>query len=235
MSQINAFGQTVGDIVPDWTARPYPARISAEGRHCRIDPLSPSHADDLYRAFSLAPDGRYWTWLPDEPPADLNEYRARTEKNAQSSDPLFFTITDKHTGKAVGLFSLMRTDEKNGVTEVGHVHFSPLLSGTVMSTEAHWMLMKYVFDTLGYRRYEWKCDSLNAPSRNAALRLGFQYEGCFRQARVVKGRTRDTEWFSITDREWPVVNHALEQWLSDDNFTPEGKQIRSLASLRDAV
>lgn len=104
-----------------------------------------------------------------------------------------------------------------------------------MSTEAHWLLMKYVFDTLGYRRYEWKCDSLNAPSRNAALRLGFQYEGCFRQARVVKGRTRDTEWFSITDREWPLVNHALEQWLSADNFTPDGKQIRSLASLRDAA
>ena len=95
MSQINAFGQTVGDIVPDWTARPYPARISAEGRHCRIDPLSPAHADDLYRAFSLAPDGRYWTWLPDEPPQDAAEYRARIEKNAQSSDPLFFTITDK--------------------------------------------------------------------------------------------------------------------------------------------
>ena len=232
MSRLNTFGQPVGDSIPDWSGRPYPERISAEGEHCRIEPLVPAHAADLYQAFSLASDGRHWTWLPDEPPRDLTEYTVRTEKNAQLTDPLFFTIISKETGKAIGLFSLLRTDSQNGVTEVGHVHFSPLLSGTVMSTEAHWLLMKYVFDTLGYRRYEWKCNSLNEPSRRAALRLGFQYEGCFRQARVVKDCNRDTEWFSIIDIEWPDVNQALQTWLSPDNFTADGKQRHSLASLR---
>ncbi len=127
----------------------------------------------------------------------------------------------------------MRIDEQNGVVEVGSVHFSPRLSRTPASTEAQWLLMRYVFDTLGYRRYEWKCNSLNEPSRQAALRLGFHYEGRFRQALVVKGHNRDTDWFSIIDREWPAVDEALQRWLAADNFTADGKQRRALASLRN--
>ncbi len=125
-------------------------------------------------------------------------------------------------GKAVGSLALMRIDIAHGVVEVGHVHFSPLLSRTAMATEAHWLLMQYVFDTLGYRRYEWKCNSLNIPSARAARRLGFQYEGRFRQALVSKGHNRDTDWFSVIDGEWPELDNAMRQWLAADNFTADG-------------
>ena len=129
------------------------------------------------------------------------------------ADPIHFAVIDQQTDQPIGSLALMRIDAKNGVVEVGHVHFSPLLSRTAMATEAHWLLMHYVFATLGYRRYEWKCNSLNEPSRRAALRLGFQYEGRFRQALVIKGHNRDTDWFSIIDSEWPQIDRAMRQWL----------------------
>ncbi len=151
---------------------------------------------------------------------------------ATLADPIHFAVVDQQRGTAVGSLALMRIDATHGVVELGHVHFSPLLSRTAMATEAHWLLMQYVFETLGYRRYEWKCNSLNTPSGRAARRLGFQYEGRFRQALVSKGHNRDTDWFSVIDGEWPQLDSAMRQWLAADNFTADGQQRRPLESFR---
>lgn len=232
MSQYNHYGQPVGDALPDWQPRPLPQRVVLHGRYCRLEPLTRAHADALFAAYQLDGDGRSWTWLPREPEESIEQYSAWVEGTEQLQDPLHFAVIDTQTERPVGTLALMRIDANNGVIEVGHVHFSPLLSRTAASTEAQWLLMRYAFTTLGYRRYEWKCNSLNEPSRQAALRLGFQYEGRFRQALVVKGHNRDTDWFSIIDGEWPDVDAALQRWLAPDNFTPDGKQRYSLTSLR---
>lgn len=232
MSQLNQFGQPVGDALPDWQPRPYPERVVIEGRLCRLEPLHPRHASALYTAHLLAGDTRAWTWLPRDPENRVEEFARWVESVYALQDPIHFAIIDKQSGAPVGSLALMRIDAANGVVEVGHVHFSPLMSRTALSTEAQWLLMSYVFDTLGYRRYEWKCNSHNEPSRKAALRLGFQYEGQFRQVLVVKGHNRDTDWFSIIDSEWPALDKAFRKWLAADNFTADGKQIKSLESWR---
>lgn len=232
MSQYNRYGQPVGDALPGWQPRPLPQRIVLHGRYCRLEPLARSHADALFTAYQLDGDGRGWTWLAREPEESAEQYAAWVESMEQLQDPLHFAVIDTQTERPVGTLALMRIDANNGVIEVGHVHFSPLLSRTPASTEAQWLLMRYAFATLGYRRYEWKCNSLNEPSRQAALRLGFQYEGRFRQALVVKGHNRDTDWFSIIDGEWPDVDAAMQCWLAPDNFTADGKQRCSLTSLR---
>lgn len=229
----NRYNQPVGAVLPDWTPRPVPSPVTLEGQHCRLEPIDPDkHGPQLFAAYALAEDGRDWTYMMSEPFSDLDSYLQYTRTMCASRDPLHFAVIDKTTECAVGTLALMRIEPQHGVMEVGHVAFSPLLKQTVMSTEAHYLLMKLAFERLGYRRYEWKCDSLNAPSRSAALRLGFQFEGIFRQAIVYKGRTRDTAWFSIIDGEWPRVKQALEQWLQDDNFDGEGRQLRSLQALR---
>lgn len=232
MSQKNQFGQPVGDALPDWQPRPHPQRETLDGRLCRLEPLSLRHAEALFAAYQLAEDTRAWTWLLREPDVTPESYAAWVESVLTLQDPIHFAVIDKQTGQPVGTLALMRIDSKNGVVEVGHVHFSPLLSRTPTSTEAQWLLMRYAFETLGYRRYEWKCNSLNEPSRRAALRMGFQYEGRFRQALVIKGHNRDTDWFSIIDSEWPTVNKAMQKWLAADNFDTDGKQLRSLESWR---
>lgn len=229
----NEYGQPVGRPLPGWTAVAAPARVTLEGRFCRVEPLDADrHADDLYAAFALAADGSDWTYMsagPFDSPAD---YRAYVTATTQADDPLHYAVVDPRTGKAAGSLALMRQDPSNGVVEVGSVAFSPLLKRTPISTEAQYLLMSYAFDELGYRRYEWKCDSLNAPSRKAALRLGFTFEGIFRQAVVYKGRSRDTAWYSVIDSEWPRVGTALREWLSPGNFDTEGRQKRSLSDLR---
>jgi RimJ/RimL family protein N-acetyltransferase len=153
---------------------------------------------------------------------------------AASEDPLHFAVVDLASGRAVGTLALMRIDAANGVVEVGHVMFSPHLQRTPLSTEAQYLLMRHVFDELGYRRYEWKCDSLNAPSRRTAQRLGFTFEGVFRQAIVTKGRNRDTAWFAVIDGDWPALRAAFEAWLAPDNFDADGHQRQGLAALRAA-
>ncbi|MEG5549975.1 GNAT family protein [Enterobacter wuhouensis] len=233
MNTFNQFGQPVGDALVDWQPRPHPSRATFQGQYCRLEPLRVEHADALFSAYSLAADTRSWTWLLREPDATAAEFTGWVESVCALSDPMHFTVIDNQTQAPVGTLALMRIDPKNGVVEVGHVHFSPLLSRTPMSTEAQYLLMNYVFDTLGYRRYEWKCNSLNEPSRRAALRLGFQFEGRFRQALVVKGHNRDTDWFSIVDNEWPALASAFENWLAIGNFAPDGKQRRSLESWRE--
>jgi RimJ/RimL family protein N-acetyltransferase len=232
MSQHNHFGQPVGDALPDWQPRPAPQRHTLQGRLCYLEPLAGKHAEALFAAHQLAPDTRSWTWLLREPDSSVEEFSAWVASVAELSDPLHFAVIDRQTRLPVGSLALMRIDANNGVIEVGHVHFSPLLSRTAMATEAHWLLMRYAFDTLGYRRYEWKCNSLNEPSRRAARRLGFHYEGRFRQALVIKGRNRDTDWFSIIDAEWPQIDSAMQRWLASDNFSADGQQIRTLESLR---
>lgn len=233
--RLNPYGQPIGPDLPGWTPRPRPARAPMEGRACRLEPLDPeAHADDLFAAFAAAPDGRSWTYLFGEPPTDPEIYRAGLEAQAAGSDPLFFAIRDRASGRAAGLASYLRIDPANGSLEVGHIHLGPALQRTRAATEAMALMMGHAF-ALGYRRYEWKCDSLNAPSRAAALRLGFRFEGIFRNALVVKGRSRDTAWFSVTDTEWPHLRAAFEAWLAPGNFRDDGGQRRGLAEIRGAI
>lgn len=233
MNTFNQFGQPIGEELVDWQPRQHPDRVVLNGRYCRLEPLRVEHAGALFAAYQQAEDTRSWTWLLREPDTTIAEYSQWIASVCELSDPIHFAVIDNQTQLPVGSLALMRIDPKNGVVEVGHVHFSPLMSRSPLSTEAQYLLMRYVFEGLGYRRYEWKCNSLNEPSRRAALRLGFQYEGRFRQALVVKGHNRDTDWFSILDKEWQALECAFQNWLATDNFTADGKQIRSLESWRE--
>jgi RimJ/RimL family protein N-acetyltransferase len=201
------------------------------GRYCRIERLAAStHADALFDANARDVEGRMWTYLPYGPFASAAEYRLWVESVQDKTDPMFFAIVAR--GEAVGVASYLRTDLENGSIEVGHLAYSPGLQRSTAATEAMYLMMRHVFDDLGYRRYEWKCDSLNAPSRRAAERLGFTYEGTFRQALVRRGRNRDNAWFSIIDGEWPAVRDRFEMWLDPSNFDADGRQRRSIASCR---
>ncbi|KND57025.1 GNAT family acetyltransferase [Candidatus Burkholderia verschuerenii] len=236
MANTNEYKQPIGEPVNDWTPRERPARIAIDGAHCRIEPLDVErHAADLFEAYGRASDGSDWTYLFVEPFSDFVTFRDYLNKAQASADPLHYTVIDTARGKAVGTLALMRIEPVHGVIEVGSVTFSPLLKRTRISTEAQYLLMRYAFDQLGYRRYEWKCDSLNAPSRKTAQRLGFQFEGIFRQAIVYKGRNRDTAWYAIIDQDWPLVKLAFERWLADDNFDADGVQRASLEKIRSSL
>lgn len=232
---VNSFQQPIGLSLPDWQRRPLPERVTLNGQFCRLEPLSVErHGAQLWQAWSQAEDSRGWTYLSVGPFDNEADFISYITGAGQSADPFHFAVVDNASGKALGTLSLMRIDPANGSIEVGFVVFSPLLQRTVQATEAHFLLMKYAFEELGYRRYEWKCDSLNGPSRRAALRFGFRFEGVFRQMGIYKGRTRDTAWFSITDGEWPLVKLAFERWLSPENMT-NGVQSTGLAAIRDAL
>ena len=226
----DVIAQPIGKPLPGWTARPAPPRTAMEGRFCMLEPLDPArHAQDLFAANKLDAAGQNWTYLFAGPFADFESYRIWLEQVAKSDDPLFHSIIDLKSGKAVGVATFMRIDRPSGVIEVGNINYSPLLQRTPAATEAMFLMMRRVFDELGYRRYEWKCDDLNAPSRAAALRLGFTFEGIFRQAVIYKGRNRDTAWFSMIDSEWPALKRAYEQWLAPENFDAGGRQLSTLA------
>ncbi|KAF1045150.1 MAG: putative ribosomal N-acetyltransferase YdaF [Herbaspirillum frisingense] len=232
---LNEWKQPTGVPLPDWQERPRPQRIVLAGRYCRLEPVDAArHSEDLYQAYAQAPDGSDWTYMISGPFPDLPAYRQYAETLQQSEDPLHYAVIDQASGRAVGTMSLMRIEPRHGVIEVGHIALSRQLKRTRVATEAQFLLMRYAFDQLGYRRYEWKCDSLNAPSRNAALRLGFSFEGIFRQAIVYRGRNRDTAWFSIIDGEWPALRGAFERWLAPDNFDIEGRQRQALSALKAA-
>ena len=229
---LNDLGQPIGFPLPKWKPPEAPPRTPMEGRFCRLEPLDPSiHAASLHSANSMDAEGQMWTYLPYGPFDSLDIYRAWLDEMSRRTDPLFFAIIDPATGRAVGLASYLRIDPAAGSIEVGHLNYSPLLQRTPAATEAMFLMMQRVFD-LGYRRYEWKCDALNEPSRAAALRLGFSFEGVFRQAVVVKGRNRDTAWFSIIDSEWPALKTAFQRWLAPENFDPQGKQYERLSARR---
>lgn len=203
------------------------------GRYCRLEPVSViRHEADLFTAYLEAPDGRDWTYLFHERPAHPEEFHSYLTKLETSEDPQHFAIVDAQTGKAAGTAALMRIDPAHGSIEVGSITFSPRLKRTRAATESMYLLMRRVFEELGYRRYEWKCDSLNAPSRTAAERYGFTFEGIFRNAIVYKGRNRDTAWYSITEAEWPRVRAAFEGWLDPANFDDRGRQKRRLGELK---
>ena len=208
----NEWGQPIGAPLAGWSARPLPPRTAIEGRFCRVEPLVPDrHAAELFDANSDDANGRNWTYLPHGPYPAFEPFRAWAEAAASRDDALCHAIIDWVSGRAVGVASLMRFDPAAGVVEIGGINYSPRLQRRPAATEAMYLLMRRVFDELGYRRYEWKCDSLNMPSRAAALRLGFTFEGLFRQAMVVRGRNRDTMYFSITDKEWPRVKAGFER------------------------
>jgi RimJ/RimL family protein N-acetyltransferase len=225
MSPQNELGQPIGFPVPGWTARPRPERHAMVGRWCRVEPLEPErHGSDLFAANAADREGRMWTYLAYGPFADFAAYRAWLAGAARSEDPLFHAIVDAKDGRALGVASYLRIEPAVGVIEVGHIAFSPALQRTPAATEAMYLMMRRVFDELGYRRYEWKCDALNAPSRRAAERLGFTFEGVFRQATLYKGRNRDTAWYAVLDTEWPERKAAFEAWLAPGNFDAEGRQ-----------
>jgi RimJ/RimL family protein N-acetyltransferase len=227
----NALGQPVGPPLPDWKSPPHPPRTAMAGRLCRVEPLDPArHGDELWAANALDEDGRNFTYLSGGPFATREAYFAWLNDFCRGDDPLFHAIVDAASGTAVGVASFMRIDPRNGVIEVGHINLSPLLQRRPAATEAMYLMMKRAFE-LGYRRYEWKCDSLNAPSRAAAQRLGFSFEGIFRQAIVYKGRSRDTAWYSVIDGEWPALRTAFERWLEPANFDAAGNQLTSLSTL----
>lgn len=229
----NDLGQPIGAAVDGWSPRAFPAQSTMQGRTCRLEPLEfARHADDLIEAFAIDLEGRTWTYLPYGPFASSAVHRTQIAAWSSTSDPQFYAIIDEATGRAIGQASYLRIDPANGVIEVGHLAFSPALQRTTASTEAMFLMMRRAFDEYGYRRYEWKCDSHNVPSWSTAERLGFTFEGTFRQAVVMKGRNRDTTWLSITDAEWPARRDALEGWLSPENFDADGLQRRSLAEFQ---
>lgn len=228
----NALGQLIGFPVPGWNARPRPPRTPMVGRYARVEPIDPArHAAELHAANLADEANRIWTYLPYGPFATLDEYHGWVTSACLGEDPLFHAILDLETGRATGVASYLRIDPANGVIETGHINYAPALQRTRAATEAMYLMMARVFDELGYRRYEWKCDALNAPSRAAAERLGFVFEGIFRQAVIYKNRNRDTAWYSIIDREWPVVKRAFERWLDPANFDAAGRQRESLSAL----
>ena len=226
---VNEYGQIIGESVVGHTSGKLPAIDFLEGRYARIEALSvEKHAEDLLAVYGPDTPREMWTYLFQEPVEDMKELFNLLNQMLARKDRFFYAILDRETGKTLGTFSLMRIDQNNRVIEVGTVIFSPELRGTRIGTEAQYLLARYVFEKLNYRRYEWKCDALNLPSRRAAERLGFVYEGTFRQAVVYKGRTRDTDWLSMIDKDWPQVKARLETWLAPKNFDKNGQQIKSL-------
>ncbi len=229
--ELNHRNQPIGFKVPDWKHARLPSRETLEGRFCRLEPLDPGrHAESLYEANSLDVEGRNWTYLPYGPFDTLDGYRAWMGETCCGSDPLFYAVVDPTTGRATGVASYLRIDPANGSIEVGHINYSPLLQRTPAASEAMYLMMERAFE-LGNRRYEWKCNALNEPSRVAAERLGFSFEGVFRQAAVVKGRNRDTAWYSLIDAEWPALREAFRRWLDPSNFDEHGRQRTRLSAL----
>lgn len=226
----NEFNQPIGEALQKYFVGDYPSVTVLQGRFCRLEKLSvDKHVDDLFEVYSSPL--HYWTYLPLEPFNDKSVFMSYLTEIETSKDPYYFSIIDEQTQKAVGTFALMRIDPKNRVIEVGWVIYSPALQKTKIGTEAQFLLAKYVFENLKYRRYEWKCDSLNQASNCAAKRLGFCFEGTFRQAQVYKGRTRDTNWYSMLDCEWKSKKLRFQRWLSDDNFDVNGQQIMALSAI----
>jgi len=225
-------GQPVGLPVDRTTPALRPGPVTLQGRYGRLDKLKPEHAADLWAAF--AGHDLIWTYITkDGPFTSAAEFTPFLAMRAAADDPYAYAIVDP-AGRVVGYVTLMRIVPDMRVIEVGHVLYSPALQRTPLGTETQYLLARYVFETLGYRRYEWKCDALNAASRRAALRYGFTYEGTFRQFMIAKGRNRDNAWFSMLDSEWPTCKANFERWLAPENFTADGRQKLSLAAMNGA-
>jgi RimJ/RimL family protein N-acetyltransferase len=230
--RFNEFGQPIGFDVSGWKPPPFSPHVTLQGRHCRLEPLKAArHAPEIYEAQAEDSDGTRWTYLFHGPYSSFADYEKWALDAEKSRDPQFYAIVDASNGRAVGSCAYMRIEPKHGVIEVGNIYFSPRLSRTRAATEAIFLMIANAFD-LGYRRFEWKCDSCNLPSRAAATRFGFTYEGTFRQAIVNKGRNRDTTWFAIIDGDWNGgLKDAYLRWLDPANFDAAGVQRQKLSEL----
>lgn len=227
----NEYNQPVGDLIEDYSPGILPNIQSITGKTVTIEKINIKHCDDLYEIYGPSSEPENLTYMPIKRLESKLEFKDYLIQLIASVDPYYLTIIDNQTQKAVGTFSLMRIDNLNRVIEMGWIVYSPLLKRSRQATEAQYLVMKYVFEELKYRRYEWKCDSLNEASNRSAKRLGFTFEGTFRQATVYKGRNRDTNWFSIIDKEWPANKLRFEFWLDDSNFDENQNQLRSLCDI----
>lgn len=227
----NELGQLLGAPLPSWTAPPIPPRELIAGRLCRLEPADVSrHARELFEACATDTEDAMWTYLPYGPFDSFASFEDWFRTLAAGPDPMPFAILDQSSNRVVGLSAYLRITPAAGSIEVGHVIYSPQLQRATIATEAMYLMMKRAFE-LGYRRYEWKCDTFNAKSRAAAQRLGFSFEGIFRQAIVYKNRTRDTAWYSVIDSEWPALQVAFQRWLHPANFDERGEQRTRLSDL----
>jgi Acetyltransferases, including N-acetylases of ribosomal proteins len=232
VAELNHYGQLVGDPLPDWQGAGLLARRRLEGRSGWLMPLdAQAHAAELYDAFAQAEDDRDWTWLGSERPDSVAATQAWLQAKVEDPALVPFAVMDGQSERAVGVVCLMAIDRTHGTVEIGHVSWSLRMKRSVLSTEVVWLLLREAF-ACGYRRVEWKCDSLNTASRRAAERIGFTFEGRFRQRMVRKGRNRDSDWLSIIDGEWPQIDAALQAWLAPENFDAQGQQLRRLESFR---
>lgn len=232
--EVNEFGLPVGDVVTDWQPRPRPEPVSLSGRYVRVAPLSSAHYAELFKTLCGPEDGALWTYRPTDRPATLPDLWMHLAAALESPLGVAFTLIPlegEYAGVPAGLASYMRIEPDTGQIEVAGVLFARALQRTRAATEAVHLLMRHAFDDLGYRRVEWKCDSLNEPSRRAATRLGFVYEGRFRHHMITKGRNRDTDWYSVTERDWPAVKAAHQRWLDPANFDADGRQVVALSDL----
>ena len=221
------------DDLSNWAPRPRPDRTVLDGRYIRLEPSVGRKAwRRPLQAATVGNSDERFRWLGETTPESRAAFQPWLEKAEASEDPLYFVCIDKATGKVAGRQTFLRIDPANGVIEIGHIHWGPLMQRKPAATEAHFLFMRHIFDDLGYRRWEWKCNNRNEPSKRAAVRFGFQPEGVFRQAMVIKGENRDTAWYSIIDKEWPALKRAYEAWLDPGNFNAEGQQKKRLEELR---
>lgn len=219
-----------------WTPRERPARAPLEGHHVRLEPLDAErHGDGLFAASATSDSDARFRWLYDEAPATRAGFQPWLDKAAAGADPMYFAVIDKATGKVAGRQSFMRIDHANGCIEIGNILWNPPVARRPAATEALYLFARHAFDDLGYRRFEWKCNAENEPSRRAALRFGFQFEGVFRKHLIVRGRNRDTAWFAMVDDDWPQIGQALREWLDPSNFDSEGSQKRRLEEIRAGI
>lgn len=228
VQQFNAFNQPIGSALPDWVPAGQPTTRPMIGQYCRLEPLDPPrHAAALFEAYAQAPDDRDWTYMTMGPFHTLQDYLAWASAVVQDATQQHYAIIDQLSDVPLGTLALLRITPTHGCIEIGSVMLSPAVQRTRIATEAHYLVMNHVFQ-LGYRRYEWKCDSNNEASRRAAIRLGFTHEGTFRQALVYKGRSRDTAWFAMIDQDWPVIQPGFQRWLAPENFDTHGDQLTRL-------
>lgn len=218
--------------LPNWRGAHPPERIKLQGQYTRLEPLSLArHGEQLFEsALEPGADDRF-RYLPDGTPTDYSRFGAWMEKSEGSFDPMFSSVIDMRTGRAEGRQALLRVDAANGVIEIGHILWGPAIARSRVTTEALFLAAQYVFDELGYRRFEWKCNDLNLPSKSAAGRFGFAFEGVFRNHMVVKGLNRDTAWFAMTDEDWRAMKPAYLAWLAPENFYEDGQQRTKLTTI----
>lgn len=232
MSPTNEFNQIVGIEINNWQRKATPSNTILQGQYCRLEPLMiHKHAAQLFDSLMLDNLGDTWTYLPYGPFNEYEAFLSWLQSTMSEPDTLLYAILDIKNSIPIGIAGYLRINPEHGVIEVGHLHFSKLLQKTPAATEAMFLMMEHAFDALNYRRYEWKCNALNDASKNAALRLGFTFEGIFRQSNVFKNRNRDTAWFSILDHEWPRLNKKLKEWLKPNNFNSDGIQKRRLTMI----